>query len=273
MRYIDPHIHMISRTTDDYARMAQAGCVAITEPAFWAGFDRSSPQGFYDYFRHLTEQEPARAAAYGIKHYTWLSINPKEAEDVGFAREVIAFIPEFLERSNVLGIGEIGLNKNSRNEVTILEEQIALAAKHCQLILVHTPHLEDKLKGTKLIMEAIVGHGGIDPDRVLIDHVEEHTVGAVLDAGFWAGMTLYPETKCTPQRAADIIEMYGTDRIWINSAGDWGPSDPLAVPKAQLEMARRGHAPETISKISFGNPQAFLGQCAKFDVADGLADA
>ena len=46
MTYIDPHIHMVSRTTDDYQRMAQAGCVAITEPAFWAGFDRSSPQGF-----------------------------------------------------------------------------------------------------------------------------------------------------------------------------------------------------------------------------------
>ncbi len=273
MRYIDPHIHMISRTTDDYARMANAGCVAITEPAFWAGFDRSSPRGFYDYFRHLTEQEPARAAAYGIKHYAWLCINPKEAEDVGFAREVIALIPEFLDRPNVVGIGEIGLNKNSRNELQILEEQIALAAEYDQLILVHTPHLEDKLKGTKLIMHAIKANGRIDPGRVLIDHVEEHTVGIVLDEGFWAGMTLYPETKCTPQRAADIIEMYGTERIWINSAGDWGPSDPLAVPKAQREMARRGHSPQTISRISFDNPRAFLSACSKFDCSDGAADA
>ncbi|MCH8165280.1 MAG: TatD family hydrolase [Planctomycetes bacterium] len=273
MRYIDPHIHMISRTTDDYARMAQAGCVAITEPAFWAGFDRSSPRGFFDYFRHLTEQEPARAAEYGIKHYTWLCINPKEAEDIGFAREVISFIPEFLDMPNVLGIGEIGLNKNSRNELTILEEQIDLAARYDQLILVHTPHLEDKLKGTKLIMRAIMANGNVDPGRVLIDHVEEHTVEIVLNEGFWAGMTLYPETKCTAQRAADIIEMFGTERIWINSAGDWGPSDPLAVPKAQLELARRGHSPQTISKISYGNPKAFLGACSKFDLSDGMADA
>ncbi len=270
MKYIDPHIHMVSRTTDDYARMAQAGCVAITEPAFWAGFDRSSARGFYDYFRLLTEQEPARAAAYGIKHYTWLCINPKEAEDVAFAREVIGLIPEFLDRPNVLGIGEIGLNKNSRNELRVLEEQIDLAARHRQLILVHTPHLEDKLKGTRLIMRAIKAHGGIDPARVLIDHVEEHTVGIVLDEGFWAGMTLYPDTKCTAQRAADIIEMYGTERIWINSAGDWGPSDPLAVPKAQLEMARRGHDEETISRISFDNPITFLSQSPKFGVGDGL---
>ena len=266
MTYIDPHIHMVSRTTDDYARMALAGCVAITEPAFWAGFDRSSPQGFYDYFRQLTETEPRRAASYGIQHFCWLCINPKEAEDPGFAREVIELIPEFLDRPNVLGIGEIGLNKNSRNEMVILEEQIALAARHDQMILVHTPHLEDKLKGTMLIMDAIAAHGGIDVGRVLIDHVEEHTVEAVLDRGFWAGMTLYPETKCTPQRAADIIEMYGRERIWINSAGDWGHSDPLAVPKAQREMRRRGHGAADIARISFGNPLTFLGQSPKFQL-------
>ncbi len=264
MQYIDPHIHMVSRTTDDYQRMAQAGCVAVTEPAFWAGFDRSSPQGFYDYFRQLTEYEPRRAAAYGIKHFTWLCINPKEADDPAFAREVIALIPSFLDQPSVLGIGEIGLNKNTKNELIILEEQIALAAKHNQLILVHTPHLEDKLKGTRIIMDAIKRNGNIDPGRVLIDHVEEHTVKAVLDRGYWAGMTLYPDTKCTPQRAADIIEMYGQERIWINSAGDWGHSDPLAVPKARLEMARRGHQRATIDKISFDNPKTFLAQSPNF---------
>ncbi len=266
MRYIDPHIHMVSRTTDDYQRMAQAGCVAVSEPAFWAGYDRSSPQGFYDYFRLLTEQEPARARAYGIRHFCWVCINPKEAEDVGFAREVMALIPEFLERDNVLGIGEIGLNKNSRNELIIFEEHVELASHHDQLILVHTPHLEDKLKGTRLILDAIANRPDINPERVLIDHVEEHTVQEVLNRGCWAGMTLYPDTKCTPQRAADIIETYGSERIWINSAGDWGPSDPLAVPKAQLEMRRRGHLPQTISKISFDNPLAFLGQSPKFKV-------
>jgi hypothetical protein len=264
MPYIDPHIHMVSRTTDDYQRMALAGCVAITEPAFWAGFDRSSPQGFFDYFRQLTEFEPKRAAQYGIRHFTWLCINPKEAEDPGFAREVMALIPEFLDRPTVLGIGEIGLNKNSKNELAIFDEHIALAAEHDQLILIHTPHLEDKRKGTILIMDAIADNPAIDPGRVLIDHVEEHTVELVLDRGFWAGMTLYPETKCTPQRAADIIEMCGTERLWINSAGDWGHSDPLAVPKCCAEMRRRGHVPGAISKISFDNPRTFLGQSPRF---------
>ena len=263
MKYIDPHVHMVSRTTDDYQRMAQSGCIAITEPAFWAGFDRSSAAGFFDYFRQLTEYGPRRAALFGIQHFTWLCINPKEADDPGFAREVIALIPEFLKCPTVLGIGEIGLNKNTRNELIILQEQIALAEQHNQLVLVHTPHLEDKLKGTRLIMDAISA-SSIAPGRVLIDHVEEHTVGEVLDRGFWCGMTLYPDTKCTPQRAADIIEMYGTERIWMNSAGDWGVSDPLAVPKARIELARRGHSQSLIDKVTFENPQAFLRQCPNF---------
>ena len=265
MKYIDPHIHMVSRTTDDYQRMAQAGCIAVTEPAFWAGFDRSSAQGFYDYFRQLTEYEPQRAAQFGIRHFTWLCINPKEADDPGFAREVVSLIPQFLDRKNVLGVGEIGLNKNTRNELIILEEQIALAEKFNQLVLVHTPHLEDKLKGTRIIMDALSA-STISPGRVLIDHVEEHTVAEVLDRGFWAGMTLYPDTKVTPQRAVDIIEMYGFERIWMNSAGDWGCSDPLAVPKARLEMKRRGHEDQTIDRVTLHNPQTFLSQSGRFAV-------
>ena len=167
----------------------------------------------------------------------------------------------------MLGIGEIGLNKNSKNELEILDAHLALAAEHDLLVLVHTPHLEDKLKGTLLIMDAIKNHSKLDPGRVLIDHVEEHTVRPVLERGFWAGMTLYPDTKCTPQRAVDIFEMHGTERLWINSAGDWGNSDPLAVPKAQIEMKARGHTLDSVKKVSFDNPLKFLSQSGRFRIA------
>ncbi|MEM1099497.1 MAG: TatD family hydrolase [Planctomycetota bacterium] len=266
MPYIDPHIHMVSRTTDDYADMAAAGCVAVTEPAFWAGYDRSHPEAFRDYFHELTEVEPRRAAQFGIDHFCWLCINPKEAEDPQFAREVIQLIPEFLGRPNVLGIGEIGLNRNTKNEMLILEEQLAFAAQHDQLVLVHTPHLEDKLKGTRLILDAIKRNGNLSPDRVLIDHAEEHTIDLILDAGYWAGLTLYPTTKCTPQRAADILECYGAERLWVNSAGDWGPSDPLSVPKFQRELLRRHHNPAIVNRVVMENPRRFLGQSANFTV-------
>jgi predicted metal-dependent TIM-barrel fold hydrolase len=264
MRYIEPHAHMVSRTTDDYERMALAGCEAVCEPAFWAGFDRSSPAGFFDYFSQLTEHEPKRAAKFGLKHFCWLCINSKEAEDVKLAAEVVALVPQFLGRKNVLGIGEIGLNKNSKNELRVLELQVELAAKFNQMILVHTPHLEDKWKGTRLILDVLKNDRRISPERVIIDHVEEHTVEMVLDGGMWAGMTLYPETKCTPARAIDILETYGRERLWLNSACDWGVSDPLAVPKTALEMKRRGHLTAAIDKVIFQNPKKFLRQSPNF---------
>ena len=269
MRYIEPHGHMVSRTTDDYSVMVMAGCQAVCEPAFWAGFDRNSAQGFYDYFCQLTDYEPKRAAKYGLPHYSWLCINPKESENLKLADEVLSLIPEFLGRPNVLGIGEIGLNKNSRNEMTVLAKHVDLAVKHNQLILVHTPHLEDKFKGTKLIVDLLKADKRIQPGRVIIDHVEEHTIPMVLDAGFWAGITLYPDSKCSPARAVDMVEVYSTERVWLNSACDWGHSDPLSVPKTAREMRKRGHSLEVIDRLLFQNPIRFLGQCEKFDIADG----
>jgi predicted metal-dependent TIM-barrel fold hydrolase len=255
---------MISRVTDDYQRMAMCGCVALTEPAFWAGFDRGSAEGFRDYFRHLTEVEPKRAAQFGIRHYSWLCINAKEAENVKLSREVIAVIPEYLNKPNVLGIGEIGLNKNTPNEATIFQEHVDLAMKTNELILIHTPHLEDKYKGTRMIIDMLKNDRRVDPRRVLVDHVEEHTVRLALDGGFWCGMTLYPTTKCTPERACDIIEMVGTERIMANSAGDWGKSNPLAVPELIQEMKRRGHSEENIRKVVFENPLTFFRQSARW---------
>jgi predicted metal-dependent TIM-barrel fold hydrolase len=255
---------MVSRTTDDYKRMALAGCVMVSEPAFWAGFDRSGAEGFRDYFRQLTEYERKRAALYGIDHFCWLCINAKEAENVRLAREVIAMIPEFLDRHGVLGVGEIGLNKNSRNEATVFLEHLDLAARTGELVLVHTPHLVDKYQGTRMILDMLRDEPRIAAKNVCIDHVEEHTIRGALEAGHWVGMTLYPITKCTPARAADMIEVYGSERVMVNSAGDWGHSDPLAVPEFIFEMRRRGHAEDLIRKVVYENPLNFFTQCTRF---------
>src|SRR4051794_30243731 len=210
--WIDPHIHMISRTTDDYVRMSYAQCAAVSEPAFWAGFDRGSATAFHDYFRQLTEYEPRRAAQFHIRHYAWLCINAKEAENVSLSREVIKLIPEFLKRPNVLGIGEIGLNKNTANEATIFQEHLDLAMKTDELVLIHTPHLEDKYKGTRMIVDMLKGDRRGKPHPGGVDHVEEETARPGLRDGGLCGGSLYPITKCTPARAADIIEAVGTER-------------------------------------------------------------
>jgi predicted metal-dependent TIM-barrel fold hydrolase len=249
--------------------MAIAGCVAVGEPAFWMGFDRTGVDSFRDYFRQLTEWEPKRAANFGIRHYAWIGMNAKEAENVGFAREVISILPEFLDRPNALGIGEIGLNKCTSNEVVTLEALIALGLEREEQLLFHTPHLEEKYRGTRMILDLLRADRRTDRSRVCVDHCEEHTIRMVLDEGYWAGITLYPTTKATPERAVDMVEMYGPERILVNASADWGPSDPLAVPEFIQTMRRRGHTDAEIRRIVFDNPLTFLNQSRNFQFLAG----
>jgi uncharacterized protein len=267
MKAIDPHIHMISRTTDDYLKMTVRGIHTVAEPAFWAGFDRSSASSFRDYFHQLTAVEPARAARFGVRHYCWIGLNSKESEDLGLADEVLALMPEFLDRPTALGIGEVGLNKNSRNEMKALERLLEMAVARNELLLIHTPHLEDKLKGTRIIMDMIRSEPRIDPGRVLIDHAEEHTIGEIKDRGFWFGLTLYPNSKGSPERAIDAVEIHSTERLCINSSADWSVSDPLSILKCANEMRRRGHPEQAINQVFYEHPKSFLGQCPKFQAA------
>jgi predicted metal-dependent TIM-barrel fold hydrolase len=240
------------------------GCLVVGEPAFWMGFDRSGADSFYDYFRQLTEWEPKRCAQYGIRHYCWVGVNAKEAENVSFAREVTGHIPEFLNRPNVLGIGEIGLHKNTKREVATLEALIDLAMQTNEQMLFHTPHLADKYQGTRMILDLLRADSRVDRSRVCIDHLEEHTIRPVMEQGYWGGITLYPTTKATPQRAADMVEVYGPERLLINSSADWGPSCPTAVPDFILAMRLRGHPESIIRKLVYDNPLEFFNQSRNF---------
>ncbi len=266
MQIIQPHYHAIARTAQDYERMAMSGVVAVAEPAFWAGFDRHYPETFIDYFRQISEFEPTRAALYGIRHFCWVAVNPKEAENSELSRAVLKEMPSFFQKPTVLGVGEIGFHKTTKNEEDIFSAQVEMALKHDQLILIHTPHLQDKVRGTKRTLD-VLRNLKADPSRVWIDHVEEHTIRAPLDAGYWVGFTLYPITKCSSRRAADMLEVYGSERILVNSSADWGPSDPFTLQECVMEFRSRGHSLQEAVEIFHNNPCRFLGQNPKFDIA------
>ncbi|HEY3319177.1 MAG TPA: TatD family hydrolase [Planctomycetota bacterium] len=263
MRIIDPHVHMYSRTTDDYEQMLLAGIEIVVEPSFWLGSDRHYAGTFFDYFEHISAWEPAnRAAKRGMKHFCVLGVNAKEAENVPLSREVLAGIGTYLSRPTVLGIGEIGFNNITKNEETILREQLDLARKSNLLVIVHTPH-NNKLEGTLRILD-ICKELKVRPELVDIDHNTEETMQHSLDRGFWAGITMYPRTKCTPQRARDMVERFGTARVLLNSSCDWEWSDPLAVPKAARLMLNTGFTRAQVEQTVWDNPYRFLAQSEKF---------
>jgi uncharacterized protein len=266
MKTIDPHIHMTSRTTDDYEAMAAAGIVAIVEPAFWLGQPRTTVGSFVDYFNSLIGWERFRASQFGIRHFCTIGLNPKEANNPRLADEVLALIPRYLNKDGVVAVGEIGFDDQTDEEERYFARQVELAREHNLPVLVHTPH-RDKKQGTARSI-ALIRSLNFPEERVLIDHNTEDTLPLVLDSGCWAGHTIYPNTKMDEHRMAALVKRYGTSRIIVNSAADWGISDPLKVPKTIDVMRREGIEDTAIHTIVWDNPLAFFTQSGRFDLTD-----
>ncbi len=265
MKIFDPHIHMTSRTTDDYQKMADAGIYAICEPAFWMGQPRTHVGTFEDYFLSLVGWEKFRAQQFGIHHVCTLAMNPKEANQKKLAEGVLELLPKYLQKDSVVGVGEIGLDDQTTAEEQVMSRQIELAIEFKLPILIHTPH-RDKKRGTQRCID-IVKESKIEPSFVLIDHNTEETVRSVVDMGFYAGHSVYPNTKMEETRMANIVKEFGSERIIVNSASDWGVSDPLMVPKTVNAMQNLGIPDSTIEQVVWKNPVQFFAQSGRIDLS------
>lgn len=259
----DPHIHMTSRTTDDYQAMAAAGIRAIVEPAFWLGQPRTHVGSFEDYFLSLLGWERFRASQFGIRHLCTMGLNPKEANNARIADGVMELLRLYVEKDGVVAVGEIGYDDVTPVEEKYFKAQIELAKDAGLPILIHTPH-RDKKRGTERTL-AVVKESGIAPELVLIDHNNEETLAGVLDSGCWAGHSIYPATKMDERRMVALVQQYGAERILINSAADWGVSDPLKVPKTAQAMRDAGITADTVDTICWKNPVNFFAQSGRFD--------
>lgn len=261
----DPHIHMFSRVTDDYQRMHEAGVRVVLEPAFWLGQNRTSVGTFVDYFDTLLGWERHRAATFGIHHLCTMALNPREANDPRVNEAVLEVLPRYLAKNGVVGVGEVGLDDQTPVEEDFFARQVQLAIEFDLPVLVHTPH-RDKLRGFTRSVD-IVRESGIPMERVLLDHGNEETIKLTRELGCWSGFSLYPHTKMSPERMVAILREHGSERMIVNSAADWGVSDPLMVPRTAKLMEQEGFGADAINTLVWENPLAFFGQSGRIDRA------
>src|SRR5262245_18800732 len=269
MRFFDPHIHMISRTTDDYDAMAKAGIRAVIEPAFWLGQPRTQVGTFVDYFSSLVGWERFRASQFGIAHYCAIGLNSKEANNEALAREVLELVPRFALKEGVVAVGEIGYDEITAAEERAYQWQVEFAVKNDMVVMVHSPH-RDKKNGIRRSL-AVAKECGVPMSKLVIDHNNEETVQDVLDAGAWAAFTIYPHTKMGSERMVEIVRQYGPERIFVDSSADWGVSDPLSVPRTAKLMLERGIAPEWVERTTWQNALDAYAQSGQIDVNALLA--
>lgn len=264
MRIMDPHIHMSSRTTDDYERMHAAGVRVVVEPAFWLGQPRTSVGSFTDYFDALVGWEPFRASQFGIRHFCTIALNPKEAGDPRLAG-VLDVIPRYLAKDNVVAVGELGYDSMTPAEDDAFVRQLAMAIDHSLPALVHTPH-RDKVTGTRRTLD-VVRDSGIAPGMVAVDHLNEVTVREVADSGCWMGFSIYPDTKMDARRMVAILADVGLERMLVNSAADWGRSDPLTTRETGEAMLAAGFSDDDVDRVLWRNPVEFFSQSGRLDLA------
>ncbi|MGI8740453.1 MAG: TatD family hydrolase [Gammaproteobacteria bacterium] len=268
MLYIDPHIHMVSRTTDDYQAMRAAGVVAVIEPAFWVGQPRTAVGTFKDYYSMLVGWERFRASQFGVRHYCAISLNSKEANNEPLAEQVMELIPMYACKEGVVAIGEIGFDEMSASEEKYFRAQLELAKELEMLVMIHTPH-RNKKEGTRRSIDICLEHG-MDPTRVVIDHNNEETVKDTLARGFWAAFTIYPKTKMDKERMVEIVRQYGSERVIVDSSADWGESDPLSVPRTARLMREQGIAETDVRKVCYQNALDAYGKTGRMRETDWL---
>ena len=128
--------------------------------------------------------------------------------------------------------------------------------------MIHLPHINKR--GAMEKMERIFNENNYDFRKILIDHNTEETVQKTLELGAWAGLSVYPHTKLSPERVIDIVGKHGSDKIMVNSAADWGISNPLSVPLTAREMRINNCKREDIDKVTFFNAYDFYKQSEKF---------
>jgi predicted metal-dependent TIM-barrel fold hydrolase len=267
MIIIEPHIHMFSRTTDDYTAMYEQGIRVTVEPSFWLGSPRRHPGTFWDYFACILDFEASRAERFGIDHYANIAVNPKEAEDVALAEETIAGMGAYLDHPRCLAIGEIGYNLITENEEHVFMRQLEIAKQRNMLVMIHTPHdtpQVSKRKGVERTI-ALLRELNYDHDRIIIDHNTEDTMDLTRKADTWAGLTVYPYSKLNPVRVIDILKKWGLNKTMVNSSADWGVSDPTTLPQIAGHMKTNGFSETQIQQLLFDNPLAFYRQSGKFN--------
>jgi predicted metal-dependent TIM-barrel fold hydrolase len=264
MKFIDPHIHMYSRTTDDYEKMILSGIETIIEPSFWLGQERTSIKTMQDYWDHIINFERKRAAEFGINHFCAISINPKEANDSQLANDGLDVIEDYLIQDSVVALGEIGFDLVTKKEEDIFIKQLLISEKYKIPVIIHTPHV-NKLAGTLKTIE-IIENLGLDTSKIIIDHNNEDTIEVALSTGAYCGLTVYPNTKLSPFRAVNIMKKFGLEKILVNSSADWGQSDPLSVPKTSIEMRKNGFSENEIEKVLYSNPNNFFKQSKNFKI-------
>ncbi|MBN2493734.1 MAG: TatD family hydrolase [Deltaproteobacteria bacterium] len=255
--FIDPHVHADSRSGEELGRLRAAGCEGVAIVAGAAG-GFSCPEGLYDYFRRLDRLDRRKVERSGLRAWVALGVHPAGIPDAGLDA-LEDGLGEALRAHGAQALGEIGLERCDEREQRLLLRELELAAELGLPAIVHTPR-EDKARALGLSLE-ILSRSGLDPERVLLDHLDEQTLELAEGSGCWLGLSVHP-AKLDPERAAAIVDGRGPERIVVDSDCGANPSWLFALPAAISAMQDLSVPDAAIRAAVHDHALRFLGELA-----------
>lgn len=247
---IDAHLHADCRPVEDFKNMKIAGVNAIVSCAY-DPLEMKKSNVSFEHFDRIINREAKRVENEGIKFYCAVGVHPR-AIPTDFEK-VIEKLPEYLEKKNVIAIGEIGLESADDLEQKVFVEQLKIADENNYKIIVHTPRT-NKVEITEKIVKLLEEH--INPRLVQLDHVDFSIVDSIIDKDYSLGITIQP-LKMSTEETILMLEKYGYDKFVLDSDISYAPSNPLSLPETKHELEKMGVNKNSINKVMFENVLKF----------------
>ncbi|MBN1835299.1 MAG: TatD family hydrolase [Spirochaetales bacterium] len=261
---VDSHSHVDTLTWDNLHAMALAGIRTVVSPAFLSSVRPLSNDVIWEMWEYVLDVQIPRCGQHRVAVHAMLGIS-MVGTPMGDPEGLYRRLREALERPEVVGIGEIGIEPSAKCcpdlalQEALVRRQVEIGRDAGATVSFHVPNPPDqKLSYTKKLL-ALCREAGFPVERAAVDHVSEANIEEVLAAGAWAGITVQPWRQMTPEKAAGLVESYGHERIMINSDCGGGPSDPLAVARTALALQQAGAQAEAVEAVCGGNARRFFG--------------
>ncbi|MBE6512169.1 MAG: hypothetical protein E7Z75_03315 [Methanobrevibacter olleyae] len=249
---IDTHMHADSRSSEDFEKMFISGIDTAITCSYYPYRIDENPEILLNHLNRILNFEPRRAGEYGLDLRVALGIHP--ANSLKNSEIIFESLNKWIENEDIIAIGEIGLDENTDLEKEIFKKQLELADNTESKVIIHTPR-KNKLEVLKDIKEIVLEN--INPNLVVIDHINLNTIEEVIDEEFTIGLTVQPQ-KMEVEEAIEILDKYGFDKFLLNSDISNKPSDPLSVPKTVRTLKRLGYNKKEIDKVAFENAKKFF---------------
>ena len=181
----------------------------------------------------------------------------------------IMLLEQYIGKPRVVGVGEAGMDTVTvEHEEVVFRAMVAFAKEHNVPIIVHTPpprhspymEREKKDYDKRKVMEQIINiltESGIDPKKVILDHINKETIGMAWEYGSWLGLSCCLD-KLSGLEVVTFYREYGPDRFIVNSEWGFSGGGNRSVPKVVVDMKAANASFEDIKKMVFDNAKTLF---------------